>query len=154
MFNWAKNITFCFLAFIGINFKVHPVLSEMVVCAVVSLHLYMLLYTQVQCYVPLWHLKFANFSHGICRIVKITIADSYPDMELWTQQTLLFSPSVLPRCSKMPIKTMSAASKMLLIHILHCVRLSVSHYTVWPVSHFPCLIQWMMVQWIIVLRIT
>ena len=67
MFAWAKNVTVCFLAFIGINFKVHPVLSEMVVCAAVSLHLYMLSYIQVQCYLPHWHLKFGDFSHGICR---------------------------------------------------------------------------------------
>ena len=65
---------------------------------------------QVKCFLPLWHLKFGDFSHGICRVVKITIADSNPDMKLWTQQTLHFSPSVVPRCSEMPVKTMSAAS--------------------------------------------
>ena len=76
-------------------------------------------------------------------VVKITIADSKPDMELWTQQTLYFSPSVLPRCSKMPINHVSSlwSGPKMLIHILHCASLSVSHYAVRPVSHFHCLVQ-------------
>ena len=79
------------------NPDVHPMLGEKAACAVVSLHLYILSYIPVQCYPPPpahatlnWGFFFTN---GVCR--EMTTAESNRDMEILTQQTFGFSPSVV-----------------------------------------------------------
>ena len=82
-------------------------------CATISPHLlYILSYTQMQCYPPLrqLHSDFGDFSDGVCNVVWITIAESKPDLRLLTQQKFCFSPAVLAGYDKMTTKTMWTAS--------------------------------------------
>ena len=51
-----------------------------------------------------------DFKNGISHVMKITIAESNPDVGLLTQQTFSFSPCILARDKKMPVMTTSAAS--------------------------------------------
>ena len=62
----------------------HALLGEKVACATVSPHLSLLSYIPVQCYPPLWqlHCDFRDFNNGVCHVLKITTADSSPDMGL------------------------------------------------------------------------
>ena len=66
---------------------------------------------KMQCYPPLWHLHsdFGDFSDGVGHVVKITEAESNPDMGLLTQQTFCRSPAILARVKKIPVMTMSVA---------------------------------------------
>ena len=95
------------LAFLSCNLEFQPILGEKVACASVSPHLYILLYTQVQC----WRhsaaaLPLRDFSNGLCHVMKITIAESNPYIEFLTGQTFCFSLRVLARNIEMPIMTM------------------------------------------------
>ena len=67
------------------------------------------IHVQVRCYLLLWllHSDFGDFMNGVCHVIKVTIAESNPDMGLLAQQTFCFSSDVLAGDSKMPIKTMS-----------------------------------------------
>ena len=84
----------CLLAFLSENPEIHPVLGEKVACAAVSLHLYILLYIQVQCYLPLLQLHFSFKRFQLCH------------MRLRTQQTFCYRHNILVRDSEMPIVTM------------------------------------------------
>ena len=83
-------------------------LGEKVVCAAVSLQLYMLLYIQVKCYLPLTQLPFSfrDFSCGVWHVRKIIVSENNPHMRLRTQQTFCYRHNILVRDSEMPIVTM------------------------------------------------
>ena len=55
------------------------------------------------------HPRYDN--NGVCRVVKIVMAESNLDMELLTQQTFCFSPNVL---SKLAVVTMAIVRSVLL----------------------------------------
>ena len=54
-------------------------------------HLCIVSYIQVQCSTPLWqlHSKFRDFKSGVCRVMKISVAESNPDRTLNTPISLL-----------------------------------------------------------------
>ena len=60
-------------------------LAEKVMCSVISPHLYILLDIQVQCYTPLHQVRsiFGDFHNGVCLVMKITVAESNPDVEFF-----------------------------------------------------------------------
>ena len=95
------------LAILGENSDLHPILGEKLVCAAVSPHLYICI--QAQCRLPLrqLHSDFGDFNNGVCRVVKIIVAQSNPDVGLLTQQTCRPSPHALARTNKMPVTTTS-----------------------------------------------
>ena len=70
-------------------------LGETVVCAAISQHLHMLSQSGVAHHSGSW--DFWDFKNGVFHVVKITVAENNPDMELLTQQTFGFSPAVLAR---------------------------------------------------------
>ena len=55
------------------------------------------------------HSDFGDYSNGVCRVSRITRAESNPDMGLLTQHFAL-SPDVVAGANKMPIMRMSVAS--------------------------------------------
>ena len=57
-------------------------LDEKAACVTISPYLYILSYRQVKCYPPFWqlHSEFRGFNHGVCHAMKMTSADSNPDM--------------------------------------------------------------------------
>ena len=69
----------------------------------VSLHWYMLSSIQVQCCRPLWQLR----GNRVCRVTKITLAESNPDLGILAQLTFCFGLHVLARVNKMPLMAMS-----------------------------------------------
>ena len=75
------------LAFLSETPKAYPMLGEKVACAAVSPQLYI----QVQCFSPLGHrhFDFGDFSNGVCRVMKITTAESNPGMVLFHTNILL-----------------------------------------------------------------
>ena len=65
----------------------------------------------VRCCQPLrqLHSDFGDFSEGVRHAMKITTADSNPDVGLSTQQMFCFSPAVVVRANKVSILTRSTA---------------------------------------------
>ena len=59
-------------------------------------HLYMLMYTQVYCYLPIPQLysNFRDFHNSVCHVIKMTTIETNPDTGFLAQQTFCFSPSV------------------------------------------------------------
>ena len=47
---------------------------------------------------------------GVCHVMKITIAESIPEMGLLMQQTFCFCPNILARDNQMSIMTVSVTS--------------------------------------------
>ena len=86
---------------------VHAILGEKVACAAVSPNSYMLSYTHVQCFSPLRqvHFDFGNFNSGVCHVLKMTTAESAPDIH---NKFAALSPTFWPE----PM-TMSAASPLI-----------------------------------------
>ena len=71
--------------------------SEVSVCNRFPIHagnLYMLQYIQVHSTTPAANSHFGDFSDGVCFVLKITTAESKPDMELLMQYTFCFSSNV------------------------------------------------------------
>ena len=80
-------------------------LGEKIACATVSHFLYIAIYTQAQCcyqQIRQQHSDLGDFDHGVCHVMKFTVAESYPE-------TFCCSSHVLGRVNKMPILIMSFA---------------------------------------------
>ena len=81
--------------------EVHPILGEKTACATVSLHLYVLWYKKVQCYLPLAAAVWLwGFYDEVYHVVEIIITEKNPYMGLVIQQPFYFSVHVRHRASK------------------------------------------------------
>ena len=72
-----------------------------------------MLYLYTNAVVPaIWAaaLNLGDFSYGVCRMMKVSIAEGSPSTGLSAQQTFYFSPDILVRHSEMPAMTASVAS--------------------------------------------
>ena len=88
-------------------------LSKNVACVAISPHLYIMLYLYTNAVVPaIWAaaLNLGDFSYGVWRMMKVSIAEGSPSTGLSAQQTFYFSPDILVRHSEMPAMTASVAS--------------------------------------------
>ena len=62
---------------------------------------------------PALHSDFRDLNNEVCHVMKMTVAESNPDMGLLTQQTFRFSLNILATADKIPIMTMSKASDLI-----------------------------------------
>ena len=83
-------------------------LGEKAACAAFSQHRYMPSYITVPRYPLLWqlHSDCGDFHDGVCHVMKISTAESNPDMRLLPRQTFCSRPDGLATASKMPVLTM------------------------------------------------
>ena len=82
------------------------------------------------------HSHFRDLKNGVDHFRKITIAESNPDMGLFTQRTFLFIHIVLVRDNKLPVMTLEIASSRDQVFTYHLCRKQKVSYLVRGVQSF------------------
>ena len=131
-------------------------LDEKAACVTISPYLYILSYRQVKCYPPFWqlHSEFRGFNNGVCHAMKITSADSNPDM-LGLDKHFTLALMFWAKASRMLMMSIASCQGHLCVYcVCVCVSLCVC-VCVWCVCACVCVCVscmqglWGKVLWII-----